>query len=86
MDSDVWDSYISYEIVMNFIGQRIEERFLEVFLLGNYDRDSFFSGCTYFSVLSFDLYDFLVVLFFWIYGFSVEYQKENYDDANKQIY
>ncbi|XP_006527209.1 protein prune homolog 2 isoform X4 [Mus musculus] len=86
MDSDVWDSHISYETAMNSTGQRTEERSLEALSPGNYDRDSLSSGCTHSSASSPDLHDSSVALSSWTYGPSAEHQKENHDDANKQIH
>ncbi|GAB1302255.1 Protein prune homolog 2 [Apodemus speciosus] len=86
MDSDVWDSHISYESAMTPTGQRTEERSLEALSPGNYDRDSLSSECTHSSASSPGLNDASVALSSWTYGPSAEHQKENQDDRNRQIH
>ncbi|XP_052044643.1 protein prune homolog 2 isoform X1 [Apodemus sylvaticus] len=86
MDSDVWDSHISYETAMNPTGQRTEERSLEALSPGNYDRDSLSSECSHSSASSPGLNDASVALSSWTYGPSAEHQKENQDDRNRQIH
>ncbi|XP_031245716.1 protein prune homolog 2 isoform X5 [Mastomys coucha] len=86
MDSDVWDSHLSYETVVNPTGQSTEERSLEALSPGNYDRDSLSSECTHSSASSPDLNDSSVALSSWTYGPSAEHQNENQDDRNKQIH
>ncbi|XP_076774347.1 protein prune homolog 2 isoform X4 [Arvicanthis niloticus] len=86
MDSDVWDSHISYDTAMNPMGQNTEERSLEALSPGNYDRDSLSSECTHSSASSPALNDSSVALSSWTYGPSADHQKENQDVRNKQIH
>ncbi|XP_051050033.1 protein prune homolog 2 [Phodopus roborovskii] len=83
IDSDVWDSHISYEAAMNPAGQGTENGVPEALSPGNYDRDSFSSGCTHSSVSSPDLNDSSVALS-WTHEPSTELQEEDQDDRIKQ--
>ncbi|XP_040602575.1 protein prune homolog 2 isoform X4 [Mesocricetus auratus] len=85
VDSDVWDSRISYEAATNPAGQGTENGVPEAFSPGNYDRDSLSSGCTHSSVSSPDLNDSSVALS-WTHGPSTELREEDQDDRSKQTH
>ncbi|XP_059115908.1 protein prune homolog 2 isoform X1 [Peromyscus eremicus] len=83
IDSDVWDSHISYEAATNPAGQSTENGLPEALSPGNYDRDSLSSECTHSSVSSPDLNDSSVALSSWTHGPDIELQKEDQDGRIK---
>ncbi|XP_035297827.1 protein prune homolog 2 isoform X9 [Cricetulus griseus] len=85
IDSDVWDSHISYEAATDPAGQGTENKVPEALSPGNYDRDSLSSGCTHSSMSSPDLNNSSVALS-WTHGPSTELQEEDQDDRSKQTH
>ncbi|CAO2584917.1 Protein prune homolog 2 [Lemmus lemmus] len=85
IDSDVWDSRISYEATVNPAGHSPETDFPEALSPGNYDRDSLSGECTHSSMSSPDPNDSSVNLP-WTHGPSTELQKEDQDDRSKLIH
>lgn len=85
IDSDVWDSRISYEATTNPAGHGPESGFPEALSSGNYDRDSLSSECTHSSMSSPDANDSPVALP-WTHGPGTELQKADQDDRSKPIH
>ncbi|XP_060243175.1 protein prune homolog 2 isoform X3 [Meriones unguiculatus] len=84
VDSDVWDSHISYEAATTPAGDTTKNRSLEALSPGNYDRDSLSSECTHSSASSPGLNDSSAALLSWTHGPSNEHQKDYPDDRSKQ--
>ncbi|KAH0521330.1 Protein prune-like protein 2 [Microtus ochrogaster] len=85
IDSDVWDSHISYEATANPAGHGPESGFPEALSPGSYDRDSLSSECTHSSMSSPDPNESPVALP-WTHGPKTELQKEDQEDRSKQIH
>ncbi|XP_026637493.1 protein prune homolog 2 [Microtus ochrogaster] len=85
IDSDVWDSHISYEATANPAGHGPESSFPEALSPGSYDRDSLSSECTHSSMSSPDPNESPVALP-WTHGPNTELQKEDQEDRSKLIH
>ncbi|XP_075829759.1 protein prune homolog 2 isoform X3 [Microtus pennsylvanicus] len=85
IDSDVWDSHISYEATVNPAGHGPESGFPEALSPGNYDRDSLSSEYTHSSMSSPDPNESPVALP-WTHGPNTELQKEDQEDRSKSIH
>ncbi|XP_051002170.1 protein prune homolog 2 isoform X3 [Acomys russatus] len=86
MDSDVWDSHISYEASTNPTGESTENGSLQALSPGSYDRDSLSSGGSHSSASSPDLNDSSVSLSSWTHEPSSEHQKGDPDNRSKQMH